>query len=81
MKQQINTEIEKIRGKLECLKNFRCIAADMNLFCEARDVGIESMLECLDENPDECQFSFAFYGYAYLCQCPIRVYLAKEMRK
>lgn len=81
MEQQVSTEIEKIRDKLECRKDFRCIKADMKVLCEARDVGIESMLECLDENPDECQFSFAFYGYAYLCQCPIRVYLVKELQK
>lgn len=81
MEQQVRLEIKRIRDKIECRKKFRCITADMSPLCEARDVGIESMLECLDENPDECQFSFAFYGYAYLCQCPIRIYLAKELHK
>lgn len=64
MEQTVGTEIETIRNKIECQKDFRCIKADMNVLCEARYVGVESMIECLDGNPDECKFSFAFYGYA-----------------
>jgi spore coat polysaccharide biosynthesis protein SpsF (cytidylyltransferase family) len=81
MEQKAMKEIESIRDKIECQKDFRCIKSDMNLLCEAKDMGVESMLECLDENPDDCKFSFAFYGYSHFCECPVRVYICKNLKK
>jgi hypothetical protein len=30
--------------------------------------------------PQKCPFSVAF-GYSHLCQCPLRVYIAKKLKK
>ena len=42
-------------------------------------VGLEGLVECLEGNPF-CEFSLSF-GYSWFCQCPIRVYVAKELGK
>jgi len=81
MEHQISKELESIKEKIICHKDFRCITSDLISLCEAQDIGAESTLECLDENPDECKFSFAFYGYSYLCECPIRVFISKKLKK
>ncbi len=46
----------------------------------AKDIGIESFLECLEQKPKSCQFSVSF-GLMHLCQCPLRGYLYKKLKK
>jgi len=81
MEHQIKKELESIRANIVCHKDFRCVTSDLASLCEAKDIGADSRLECLEENPDECAFSFAFYGYSYLCECPIRVRISKLLRR
>jgi len=81
MEQVMKSEIEAIKGKIQCQKNFRCFDSGFEVLCEARDIGIGTMLECLDEDPEQCKNSFAFYGFSYLCECPIRVYICKKLKK
>jgi len=73
-------QVEEIIGHMECPKDFRCYKSGYENLCKARDIGIESFLECLEEDPEGCTFSFAFFGYSYFCQCPLRVYIAKELK-
>ena len=81
MEHEIKNELESIMDKIVCHKDFKCITSDLLSLCEAKDIGADLMLECLEENPDECAFSFAFYGYSYLCECPMRVYISKILKK
>lgn len=46
--------------------------------CKARDVGLETIVECLDEHPDECEFSVPLSGTDY-CASPVRVYIVKNL--
>jgi len=39
-------------------------------------MGIESLLECLEDNPEKCAFSIAFGG-SYFCRCATRLEIAK----
>jgi len=80
MEQNIRKEIEIIKKRIECNKDFRCIKSNMHTLCEAKDVGIESMLECLEESPVECTFSF-FFNKNFYCKCPIRYYISKKLKK
>jgi hypothetical protein len=73
-------EIEKIIAGLKCPKDFICYASGLKKLCRAKDIGVESFLECLEKNPLSCQFSFAF-GLMHLCKCPLRVYLSKKLKK
>ncbi len=80
MLEEYKTEIEKIIGQIECKKGFKCYESGFKILCKAEDIGINSFLECLEREPNACQFSFPF-GLTYLCKCPLRVYVADKMNK
>lgn len=80
MQQDSDKQIEEIIGQMKCPKDFRCWKSGLEVLCKARDIGQESFLECLEENPQECKFPLSF-GYSYFCQCPLRVYIAKELKR
>jgi hypothetical protein len=73
-------EAKKIMGEINCPKEFVCYESGLKILCSARDVGIDSFLECLERNPTECKFAFPF-GLTHLCKCPLRVYIAKEINQ
>ena len=73
-------EIEKIIGGMKCPKDFKCCKPGFDVVCKAKDIGLETFLECLEEDPRSCQFSVPF-GEGYFCQCPLRVYIAKKLKK
>ena len=60
--------------------DFECYKSHFGVPCKAEDIGFERYLECLEENPRPCQFSVPF-GDGYFCQCPLRVYIAKKLKK
>jgi hypothetical protein len=80
MQQDHEKEIKKIAGDLECAKQFKCYKQGLKNLCKAKDVGLETHLECLEEEPFECPLSVHFGGL-YYCRCPLRVYIAKELKK
>ena len=80
MKDEDRKKIEEIMAGMQCAKNFKCAENGFEHLCRAKDFGLETYLECLEEDPWECSFALSF-GYGYLCQCPLRVYLAKKLKK
>ena len=80
MEKQPNNQMKKIIGCLQCPKDFRCYKSGFRKLCKAKNIGLKEYLECLEENPTECVFSLSF-GYSYLCKCPLRVYIAKVLKK
>ena len=73
-------EIEKIIDRITCPKDFICYKSEFKNLGKARDIGIEGYVECLEKNPEDCVFSLSF-GYSFLCKCPLRVYIAKNLKK
>ncbi len=65
---------------MNCPKEFVCCESGFEDLCRARDVGLESYIKCLKENPEKCVFSLSF-GYSYFCTCPLRIYIAKKLKK
>ena len=80
MKDEDWKKIEEIIGGMQCPKNFKCAEGGFERLCAAEDTGLEGYLICLDEKPWACSFSLAF-GQRHFCRCPLRVYLAKELKK
>jgi len=80
MGQDYDKEIEEIIGGLECPKDFQCCKPDIKALCKARDIGLETFLVCLEEQPLECVFALPFGG-AYYCKCPLRVYIARRFKE
>ena len=80
MEQDHEKEIERIIGQLKCSKDFGCYKSGFEALCKAQEVGLETFLECLEEDPHECPFSVSF-GALYLCECPLRMYISKKLKK
>jgi hypothetical protein len=78
--EKVRDKVEELIGGLSCPKNFRCCESESQQLCKAKDIGMESFLECLEKNPLSCSFSLS-YADSYYCRCPLRVYLAKELDK
>ena len=71
---------EEIINELELPEGCTCYKPGFGVQCKAKDIGVESFAKCLEKDPYACKFSVSF-GYSYYCTCPVRVYLAKELKK
>jgi hypothetical protein len=78
--QKNHEDIENIIRGMDCAKGFQCYKSGFNNLCHVKDIGMESFVECLESKPKECKFSFPF-GLSHLCQCPLRIYLSKKIKK
>jgi hypothetical protein len=72
--------IEDIKGRMDCPKNFECVRSNFDNLCQARDFGLKNYVECCEADPQRCGFALSF-GETYFCKCPMRVYIAKTLRK
>ncbi len=73
-------KIEEIMAGMQCPKDFQCARSGLERLCKAKDFGLENYLECLEETPQACAFALPF-GDGHFCQCPLRVYLCKKLKK
>jgi hypothetical protein len=80
MEHKERKRIEEIMAGMQCRKNFKCAENGFERLCNARDFGLENYLDCLEENPSACSFALSF-GNGFLCQCPLRVYLSRKLKK
>jgi hypothetical protein len=81
MEQELEKRLREDIGHLCCPKNFKCHAEGFENLCKAQDVGLATFLVCLEQQrPNDCQFSLPF-GHIFLCECPLRVHIAKKLKK
>ena len=80
MEENYKKEIEEILGEMRCPKDFRCYKSGYENLCKAEDVGLQWFLLCMEAQPQECKFSVLIEN-KYLCECPLRVYIAKKLKK
>ena len=80
MKQIVDSKLGKIMDGMQCPKDFICKKSGFKILCKANYVESGKCVECLDEKPKLCSFSLTFGG-TFLCICPVRVYLAKELNR
>jgi hypothetical protein len=78
--EELEKGIAAIIGDLKCPKNFRCYRSGFENLCKASNIGVELFLECLEETPQKCKFSVTI-GRLYLCECPLRYYIFKKLKK
>jgi len=74
-------QIKEIINGLQCPKDFVCYTSGQKRLCKAEDIGLDSYLVCLEKDPKECNFFAVIFGDKHICQCPLRVYIAKKMNK
>lgn len=80
MNEEMSRRISELMDAMECPKGFKCAESGFENLCKAGDIGLERYLVCLEEDPPQCVFALPF-GEGYFCQCPLRVYIAKNLRK
>jgi hypothetical protein len=73
-------KLEEMIDGLKCQKDFYCYKSKFDDLCKAIDIGLESLLICLEENSQKCKFS-VYFGAVRFCQCPLRTYIAKKHKK
>ncbi|RKY13164.1 MAG: hypothetical protein DRP52_03460 [Planctomycetota bacterium] len=73
------SEIEQIITTFKCSLDYRCYALKFEELCGAIIFGDGEMIECIDKNAANCQFSAPF-GEGYFCDCPLRAYVAKKLK-
>jgi hypothetical protein len=80
VEQDHEKKLKELIGDLVCPKDFKCCTEGLENLCKARDVGLETVVECLEEDPYVCPFSMSLGGM-YYCKCPVRVYITKKLKK
>jgi len=73
-------EIEEIIKQFKCPRDLRCCKSDFKVLCKAEDIGLQTYLKCLDEDPQSCPASIPFAD-VYFCECALRVHIAKKLKK
>jgi hypothetical protein len=76
---ETETEIEEIIAQFKCPKDFKCYKSGFEVLCKAKSLADGSFLVCLEEHPQKCKF--VAVDHAYLCKCPLRIYIAKQLKK
>ncbi len=80
MDDELREKLKEIMEQMECHKDFQCSRNGFERLCKARDFGVGNFLYCLEENPMTCNFAISF-GFTYICRCPLRVFIEKNMAK
>lgn len=80
MERAVQEHIEKIIDGLHCPKEFSCYKSGLKNLCEARDIGLDSFVACLVEDPLACKFSIHFGG-VFFCQCRLRIFISKKLKR
>ena len=78
MYQQHKQEIEELMKEMQCPEGFSCYHRGFRDLCRAKDFGIESILECLEKDPEDCSFAYSF-GHLHFCKCPMRNFIARKL--
>lgn len=73
-------EIRQIIAEFDCPKDFICYKSGFSNLCKAEDIGFEPYLECFEESQEECMFALSYANVRY-CDCPLRFYIAKKLKK
>ena len=76
-------ELIKIKQASEnstCSHGCKCYKLKPDEICKARATDLENLLECIEDDPEQCTFSMAFGG-TYFCKCQTRIELAKILDK
>ncbi len=76
MDEERRRQAERLLVERPCARGCKCYKVNLNDICKARTFGVESLLECLEEDPVNCRFAFPFGGTNF-CKCGLRLEIAK----
>ena len=77
--EEFEKEVSEIVGDLQCSKDFKCYTSGFKDLCKARVGGVEPpLLICCEKDQKRCKFLNVLGGF--VCECPLRVYIAKNLK-
>jgi hypothetical protein len=83
MEQGLEKELQDIVSDLECGKDFICYKSGFETLGktkEIKDIGLKGHFQCLEEDTELCLFSVVFANRS-VCNCPLRIHIAKKLGK
>jgi hypothetical protein len=80
MEDSYKKRIKEIICRIHCTKDKKCYESNLENICKAEDIGLPVHLVCLEEKPQNCSFLVSI-GEKDYCGCPLRFYIAKELKK
>ena len=72
-------EAEKIINEFEMQEEYECYKPKFSKLFKVEDIGLESFVVCMTNNPKKCIFSLPF-GNMYFCKNPPLVHSAKGQK-
>ena len=80
MDAKTKNEITDIMKQSKCSKGFRCVLSGFETLCKAEHNERNNLFKCLETEPSDCSFA-VLYGDGYLCNCQLRLYLARAINE
>jgi hypothetical protein len=71
-------DIDNASDGLKLLVELKRYKPGFGFTCKARDIGLDSYVECLEKDAFRCPFSVS-YGYFYYCIFLARIHAAKAL--
>ena len=68
-------QLKELRAESNCQKLDGC---DLNNLSPVKKIGLEDLLECLNENAAGCPQALP-YGSTFFCKCHARIYLHHKL--
>jgi hypothetical protein len=76
----IKARLEDLARTVKCSKDFECLRSRFAKLCPAQDIGLQNNLLCFAGSTFYCDYCMAL-GAGQFCQCPIRIYIGKKLKK
>ncbi len=83
MEPQHLKKIETMMRGMKCDKDFICYKSNFENLCKCRNPGHGMPLNCLEtdyQGKASCKFRKSFAA-GYLCTCPLRIYIARNLEE
>ena len=80
MEEVLKRKIKKIISENRCPNDLECYKSGFARVSKVRYKRPELYLECLEKDSQKCKLSL-HRGNRFFCQCPIRVYIFKVLKK
>ena len=75
MNNDLISELNRLKQKTKCSRNYQCILNISKLHCKAKYYALADLMECLDDQPEDCEFSRPFSS-TFICTCKLRKVIA-----
>lgn len=72
--EELGTKMEEIIEGMDCEKDFRCCDENFAKVHKAKNIGINSFLECLDKKSTKVSILLAFWIWTFLSLSTLDLY-------